>query len=104
MSTKKLIQDLGIQHLSVRDVLRLEEALDTADLETVLAIADDLVGRAAKQRQQPKPQSPKADNEPTQVFGIKRKSKGVTEGHRVLIRLLAEQAVEEYLAEQEADT
>lgn len=39
---------------------------------------------------------------PAQAYGLSRQSTGLSEPHKQLIRLLAERAVEQYLAETEA--
>lgn len=36
---------------------------------------------------------------PPQAFGLRRTSSGLSEGHKELVRLLAQRAVEQYLRE-----
>lgn len=48
MTTRELIQSLGLKYLSPRDVERLEDAMNSNDAETMLMLVDDLVGKAGR--------------------------------------------------------
>jgi hypothetical protein len=48
MGGQELIKELGLKHLSVKDVKAVEDAMNTMDEETMLAIVDKLVGRSKK--------------------------------------------------------
>ncbi len=48
MTSKEVIHAFGLQHLTARDVERIEEAMSSDDAETMLTLVDALVGKAKK--------------------------------------------------------
>ena len=48
MSADELIKELQLRHLSPKDVEQVEEAMNTMDEETMLAVVDKLIGQSKK--------------------------------------------------------